>query len=67
MMEALRHKFYKDPDLMRELIETTPRPLHEDSPYDMYWGIKGKDMLGKMLMSLRDEINEMRENVFAGL
>ena len=55
MMEGLRAKF-KHPMLRILLLKTGERTLHEDSPTDMYWGIKGQDMLGKLIMGIRDEI-----------
>jgi len=55
MLTGLRAKF-KDPELRDKLIATGNAVLHEDSPTDMFWGKKGKDMLGKLLMQIRKEI-----------
>lgn len=59
MMDALRMKFNQNPALKKLLIATYPCDLVEASPYDAYWGWgpkkDGKNMLGKMLMKLRDE------------
>ena len=45
-------------DLKQKLIDTGDARLHEDSPSDMFWGVKGKDMLGKLLMEVRDKLRE---------
>ena len=55
MLKGLRAKF-KNPELRKKLLATGNLPLHENSPTDMYWGIKGKDMLGKLIMKVREEI-----------
>lgn len=55
MLTGLRAKF-KNPELRKMLIDTGNAILHENSPTDMFWGIKGKDMLGKLLMQVREEI-----------
>lgn len=59
MFRALWAKFNQNPDLAHKLIETIPKALHEDSPTDMYWGKKGQDKLGKMLMQIRSELKVM--------
>lgn len=60
MRRALKEKF-KDPTLFKKLAETSGRLLVEDSPYDYYWGIGasgcGQNMLGKLLMELRDRLS----------
>ena len=62
MLKGLRAKF-KDPELRKELLATGDAKIHEDSPTDMFWGKKGKDMLGKLLMQVREEIKEEIKNV----
>lgn len=56
MLKGLRAKYSQNPDLKRKLIATGDADIHENSPTDMVWGIKGKDMLGKLLMKVRDEL-----------
>jgi hypothetical protein len=58
MNTALRHKFTQNPELLKKLLETNDKVLHEDSPYDFIWGWQnnGKDLLGKCLMKVRDEL-----------
>jgi len=56
MRIGLFAKFSQNEDLEAKLIATGDAILHEDSPRDMFWGKKGQDMLGKMLMQLRDEL-----------
>lgn len=55
MLIGLRAKF-KNPLLRQKLLDTGNAILHEDSPTDKFWGKKGKDMLGKLLMQVREEI-----------
>ncbi|WP_199609317.1 NADAR family protein [Flocculibacter collagenilyticus] len=59
MLKGLRHKF-KNAELKSLLLGTGKKELIEDSPYDKYWGVgangKGKNRLGQLLMSLRDEL-----------
>jgi len=60
MLDVLRAKF-SDPDLKEKLLNTGDSILIEDSKTDGIWGIgksgKGKNMLGKLLMKVRDELN----------
>ncbi len=60
MKKGLRAKF-KNSILRQKLLDTGDAILHEDSPTDMFWGKKGKDMLGKLLMQVRDEIRKENE------
>jgi len=55
MLTGLQAKF-KTPELRNKLLATGDAVLHEDSPTDMFWGKRGKDMLGKLLMQVRKEI-----------
>lgn len=58
MREELYHKFSENDDIREVLLSTGDEELIEDSPVDYYWGIgktgKGKNMLGILLMELRD-------------
>ncbi len=56
MLEAVRAKFTQNKDLKERLLETGDAILHEDSPTDAFWGKKGEDMLGKLLMKVREEL-----------
>ncbi len=58
MLRGLRAKFVLNPELLKKLLATGNATLHEDSPTDMFWGIKGKDMLGKLLMKVRAELRD---------
>lgn len=58
MLKGLRAKFSQNKELKQKLLNTGDSILHEDSPTDMFWGRKGKDMLGKLLMHVRDEIKD---------
>jgi ribA/ribD-fused uncharacterized protein len=65
MLEGLRLKFKND-CLAKQLLDTGDLPLHECSPTDTFWGVVvsddgyffGQDMLGKLLMKVRDELRE---------
>lgn len=56
MLRALRAKFAQHAESREMLLATKNRPLHEDAPWDRYWGGAGKDRLGQLLMLVRDEI-----------
>lgn len=58
MKKALYAKFTQNKDLKNKLLDTQDKVLHEDSPYDFYWGVKGQDRLGKLLMKLRSFLRE---------
>lgn len=58
MYEGLKAKFSQNENLKKKLLDTGDAILHEDSPSDMFWGKKGKDMLGKLLMEVRDELRK---------
>lgn len=57
MKKGLRAKF-KNIVLRQKLLNTGDSIIHEDSLTDIFWGKKGKDMLGKLLMEVRDEIKK---------
>lgn len=59
MKNGLRAKFSQNADLKEKLLATENAVLHEDSPTDMIWGAKGKDMLGKLLMQIREELRTL--------
>lgn len=60
MYKALRHKFTQNKNCLDALLATGDAELIEASPIDFYWGEgsdgSGKNMLGKLLMRLREEI-----------
>ena len=60
MYRVLKAKF-SDTELKKKLIETGNSIIEENSKTDYFWGRgktgKGKNMLGKLLMKVRDEIN----------
>ena len=58
MLKALRAKFTQNSNLKQKLLDTGTAQLHEDSPTDKYWGFKGLDKLGKLLMIVREEITK---------
>jgi ribA/ribD-fused uncharacterized protein len=59
MLTALRAKFSQHPKLAAKLLATGNAILHEDSPTDMYWGVKGLDRSGKLLMIVRAELQQV--------
>ncbi len=63
MLKVLRAKF-SDPELKERLLNTGDSILIENSKTDGIWGIgksgKGKNMLGKLLMKVREELNNKK-------
>ncbi|MFZ2252864.1 MAG: NADAR family protein [Minisyncoccia bacterium] len=56
----LRAKTKQHDKVKRTLLETGERLIIENAPHDEFWGIgsgTGQNMLGKIWMKLRDEIN----------
>ncbi len=58
MLKGLMAKFSQNLELKQKLLDTGDAKLHEDSPTDMFWGVKGKDMLGKLLMEVREKLKK---------
>ncbi len=60
MRAVLWAKFVQHEDLQKSLLDTGNARLIEESKSDAFWGIgksgKGKNMLGVLLMEIRDEI-----------
>jgi hypothetical protein len=60
MIRVLREKFKQHPKLGQLLIDTKRKLLVEHTENDNYWGDAGngcgQNMLGKMLMQVRDEL-----------
>lgn len=54
-------KFEQNEDLKKKLLATGNATLCENSPTDMFWGKKGKNMLGRLLMTVRKEIRDREE------
>jgi len=74
MMHIAVQRKFMDEDLMKQLLDTGDKILVEGSPYDKVWGVglvydgkeildeenwDGLNLLGKVLMQLRDEIKEI--------
>jgi ribA/ribD-fused uncharacterized protein len=73
MEKGVRTKFVQHPTLRKQLVETGDRMIGEANPRDTYWGIgtsmnlekakipskwRGKNMMGKLLMKLREEFKD---------
>ena len=60
-------KYNQNKDLRDILLSTGEAEIVEDSPYDYIWGIgkngTGHNLLGKILMSIRDYYNSIAEEV----
>jgi hypothetical protein len=63
MKSVLKEKFIQHEDLKNKLLETGNKFLIEESNIDAYWGIgkngKGKNMLGLLLMEIREELKSI--------
>jgi ribA/ribD-fused uncharacterized protein len=68
MREAVRAKFTQYPELLSLLLATGDAQLVEHTTNDSYWGDggdgSGKNMLGRILVELRDQL---RQDGSAGL
>lgn len=62
MREAVLTKFLTHTDIQAILLATGDRVIVEDSPTDYYWGCgcdrTGQNHLGRILMSVRQEISQ---------
>lgn len=56
--KAFFAKFEQHKDLAKKLIETGDATLLEDSPDDPFWGVKGENWIGKLVMEVRDSIRK---------
>mgnify|MGYP003691392609 CR=1 FL=1 len=60
MLQGLTLKFTQNQDLRQKLLDTGNRDLIEHTEKDKYWGDgkdgSGKNMLGKLLMKVREEL-----------
>ncbi|MCB9135384.1 MAG: NADAR family protein [Anaerolineales bacterium] len=60
MRTAVREKFRTHAGIREELLATDDAELVENAPGDYYWGCgadgTGKNMLGKILMEIREEL-----------
>jgi ribA/ribD-fused uncharacterized protein len=60
MLKCVREKVLQHPEIKKLLMSTSDAEIIEDSPIDWYWGCgkdgTGKNMLGKILMTIRDEL-----------
>jgi ribA/ribD-fused uncharacterized protein len=54
--KAFFAKFEQNPELAKKLIETGDAILLEDSPDDLFWGAKGENWIGKLVMEVRTAI-----------
>jgi predicted NAD-dependent protein-ADP-ribosyltransferase YbiA (DUF1768 family) len=55
MRVAIETKFEQNEDLMDLLLSTENNEIHEHTNRDKFWGDCGEDMLGKMLMEIREK------------
>ena len=62
MRDAVRAKFTQHPELLSLLLATGDAQLVEHTVNDSYWGDagdgSGKNMLGRILMDLRDQLRQ---------
>ena len=75
MKTGLNYKFRQNKNLKKKLLETGDKTLYEASKFDKVWGIgitleevkkieennfPGKNLLGKALMEIRDELKKKK-------
>lgn len=62
MKDIVFEKYLQNRNLLDQLIKTGDEYLIEDSPVDYYWGCgadgSGKNMLGRVLMEVRDDLKK---------
>ena len=62
MLKCLFAKFTQHEDLKKILLDTGDKTLIEHTKNDVYWADggdgSGKNMLGKLLMKVRDELKD---------
>lgn len=66
MARQLYYKFHENQFLREYLLHTKDQILIENNPHDDYWGIgdgNGKNVLGKMLMEIREELKGEYESL----
>lgn len=67
MKEALLSKFTQHPKLRKEILLTGNSLIVEHTKNDYYWGDggdgSGQNILGKLLMELRSDLQEISDNV----
>jgi len=65
MITIARNKFMQNKDLKQRLLDTKDEDLQEGNSWnDTYWGVcngRGKNVLGKILMKIRDELKEVEQ------
>ncbi|GHU38248.1 swarming motility protein [Bacilli bacterium] len=66
MRRGLKEKFSQNQDIPKLLLETFPEEIVEDTKEDYFWGIgsegNGKNMLGKLLVSVREELRREKNH-----
>jgi ribA/ribD-fused uncharacterized protein len=67
MLRCVRAKVMQHPQIMQLLLSTGDAEIIEDSPIDWYWGCGkdgiGKNMLGKILVIIRDELKGIQVSI----
>lgn len=62
MRRAVLEKFKTNEDIQRILLSTKDEEIIEETTEDYYWGCgkngKGKNMLGKILMEIREILSK---------
>ena len=67
MRKCVREKVLQHPQIKDLLMNTGEEEIVEDSPIDWYWGCgkdgTGKNMLGKILMEVREELKNQKTSI----
>ena len=62
MYKGIKAKFSQNEEMKNILLRTVDKELIEDNKFDSYWGCgkdgKGRNMMGKILMKVRRELDK---------
>ncbi|CDW75023.1 swarming motility protein ybia [Stylonychia lemnae] len=65
MKDALRYKFHQNLELQEKLLSLSGKNIVEHTEDDSFWGdggdSTGQNMLGKLLMEVRDELSQLKK------
>ena len=63
MRRAFLEKFVQNPNIAKKLLATGDALLYENSPHDLFWGMKGENWIGRILMEIREKLSKKEKLV----